>query len=83
MWEIKTIIVGGNAAEFGCPRNFVITYCRRRDLTVGSLFRIVCASNMIIFVNSNPDLHYQGRMLEELDGQTQGEHLGKNLMTIS
>ena len=38
--ETKTMIMGRDAAEFGSPWNFLITYYHQRDLTLGVLLEI-------------------------------------------
>ena len=61
------------------PWNFLITYYRQRDLTLG-VFRNIRASKMRILKNCGIDLHFQCHQLQELDDQTQCDHSGEILM---
>ena len=38
---------------------------------------------MSSFANFDTDLHFQGQLLQEFDGQTHCDHSGENLMKIS
>ena len=39
-------------------------------------------SKMNIFENVDPDLNFQGHLLQELDGKPQCDHFGANFMKI-
>ena len=58
--ELKTMIIGADAAEFW-PSIFLLTYYCQRDLMFGVFLEInICASKVSIFVNFDFDLHFQG-----------------------
>ena len=62
------MVIGHYATKFGFSLKFLI-YCLR-DLTVGVFFRNILVSKISIYVNFYPDPHFQGHLLQELDGQT-------------
>ena len=49
---------------------------------VGSVFRNIRHTEMRIFVNFGLDLHFQGYLLYTLDGLTQCDDFGENLMEL-
>ena len=60
------IVIGRNAAEFGSPSNRLpidVSEIWRREF-----FRNIFAFKMRIFVNFDIDIHFQGHLLQELDG---------------
>ena len=70
--------IGSNGAEFGYPSKSLAAYYHQRDLTLGLVFLInIRFSTMSIFVNVDLELHFQGHLLQELDGQTHCDHLVK------
>ena len=68
--------------EFGYPLKFLTAYYREQNLTRG-VFRNIHDSIMRIFVHFNINLHFQDHLLQELNDQTQCDHLDENLMKIS
>ena len=62
------MVIGHVAAEFGPPLNFFITYYPKRDLTLRVFLEVFALQKISIFVNFDLDLHFQGHLLQELDG---------------
>ena len=76
-------VIGGIDAEFGYPSTLLTTNYHSQDLTLGVIyFTNIHLKKMRIFVNADLDLHFQGHLLQELDGQTKFDHFSENMMKI-
>ena len=72
------MVIGSDDAELGYPLKFLTTFYRQRDLTL-EVFEIFACQKLAYFY-FDLDLHFQGHLLQELDGQTHCDHFGENLM---
>ena len=80
--RFKKKTIGSNDVEFIVPLKWLTTYHCQRDLTLG-VFRNIHVSKMRTFANSYLNLHFQGHLLQELDGQTKCDKFGENLIKIA